>query len=94
VLFLNNSLFDCLEDRPGPVPGTQLGEDIGNVVLDGPLKEIKSAGDLAIAVTSRHQADDFGFPFLWRFARVTEPAVPLSAVGMLERSRCGAFDRE
>jgi hypothetical protein len=50
AICLENSFFDCLEDRPGTVPNTQLGENIGDVILDGPLREVERAGNLAIAV--------------------------------------------
>ena len=57
---LDESEFEGLEDCPGTIAHSQLGKDAGDVVLHRPLRHSNSISDLAIAVASNHESQDFG----------------------------------
>jgi hypothetical protein len=61
---LNDSLFDRLEDDPGAVPDTQLGEDIGNVVL------VQNTPEIGTSITRR----EFESLPLVQIGRIRSPA--------------------
>jgi hypothetical protein len=46
-----------------PVPQAELGEDAGDVALDGGLAEVEPGGELGVRQAPGHQPDDAEFPF-------------------------------
>jgi hypothetical protein len=60
-LTLDEPQFESFEDRPRAIPYPQLGKDAGDVVLHRPLRHPNSICDLAIAIASNHESQDFRF---------------------------------
>src|SRR5690242_18252452 len=69
TLTLDESQFESFEDRPRAVSHPQLRKDAGDVVLPRPLRNPNSIRDLAIAVASNHESQDFRLAlrkWVWR----------------------------
>ena len=55
-LLSNNSQFERLQHRPGPVADAEFGQDVGHVILYRALGDAERIGDFLVAVASGHQA--------------------------------------
>src|SRR5690606_10606444 len=52
--------FEGLQHGPGAVAYAQLGEDVGDVVLDRPLRHSERVGDFLVGKAAGHQPQDLG----------------------------------
>ena len=51
-------MLDTQADGLHPAGGIHLGENVADVVMDGPRAEEKPGGDLLIGETQSHKAED------------------------------------
>ena len=56
---LHESQSDCSQYGPRPVARAELGEDVGDIVLDRPFGQIEAARDLLVRISSRQQPQNF-----------------------------------
>src|SRR6185369_4359909 len=60
---LHNAQLERLQNGPGPVAHAELGQDVGHVILYGPLGDAERIGDFLVAVAAGHEAQYLGFAF-------------------------------
>ena len=56
---LHESQSDCSEYGPRPVARAELGENVGDIVLDRPFGQVEAARDLLVRISSRQEPQDF-----------------------------------
>src|SRR6185437_13024389 len=56
----DDAQLECLQHRTRAVTHAELGQDVGNVVLDRALGHLERIGDLLVAVTAGQQSQDLG----------------------------------
>src|SRR6185312_4167421 len=56
----DDAQLQCLQHRAGTVAHAELGQDVGNVILDRALGHLERIGDLLVAVTAGQQPQDLG----------------------------------
>ena len=59
----DDAMFVGVDGNLHPVPQAELGEDAGDVALDGGLAEVEPGGDLGVRQALGHEPHDAEFPF-------------------------------
>ena len=57
---LHQAQFQCLKDRARAIAHAELGQDIGDVVLDRALGDVQRARDLLVGIAAGHQPQNLG----------------------------------